>query len=79
VGVSWVDAKGHAHRDRLERLIYGRDVAGGATREAPAQAELRPTCAAASRFDIVAPNWADACPRTWRWSAMRITLMQKKN
>ena len=41
---------GRADRERVERLIHGGDVAGEATRKAPAQAELRPpTCAGASR------------------------------
>jgi Flp pilus assembly protein TadB len=37
-----------ANCERQERLLNRGDVASGATREAPAQTELRPTCAGAS-------------------------------
>jgi hypothetical protein len=48
----------------LGRLISGGHVAGEATRQAPAQAELRPTCAWASdelqagsgRMNVLTPS-----------------------
>ncbi len=42
---------GRAHQDRVERLIFGGDAAGGGRREKPRlSAELRPTCAGASHL-----------------------------
>ena len=37
-----------ANRQRQERMLNRGEVASGATREAPAQTELRPTCAGAA-------------------------------
>jgi hypothetical protein len=46
------DSNGRADRDRLEGLILGVTSYTQLTPEAPAQAELRPTCAGTFRVNL---------------------------
>ena len=45
------------HGGRLERMLKGMALKAGATREAPAQAELRPTCAGVLASILLAPEF----------------------
>jgi hypothetical protein len=57
------DANGRAGRDRLKGRLIGDEAVGEVETEAPAQAELRPTCAEASPY-LRPPNafltWQEA-------------------
>jgi hypothetical protein len=61
---------------KSERDFFGFTLSGGAKREAPAQAELRPTCAGASHVSLACDSMHDLRTREIKSSEreFRVTL-----